>query len=65
MIKDTLPEGLDYVPGTLQVDGKAVTDAVDTDKGQFETGKVTGKLGNVIDTEWYFTQKSSQVNLEK
>ncbi|WP_415869009.1 hypothetical protein [Bacillus mycoides] len=24
-IADTLPEGLEYVPGTLQVDGKTVT----------------------------------------
>lgn len=52
-IADTLPEGLEYVPGTLQVDGKAVTDAVDTDKGQFETGKATGKFGNVTDTNWH------------
>ncbi|OFD77163.1 hypothetical protein BWGOE8_32750 [Bacillus mycoides] len=53
VIEDTLPEGLEYVSGTLQVDGKAVTDAADTDKGQFETGKVTGTLGNVTDTEWH------------
>ncbi|WP_256416318.1 isopeptide-forming domain-containing fimbrial protein, partial [Bacillus cereus] len=53
VIADTLPEGLEYVPGTLQVDGQAVTDAVDTDKGQFETGKVTGKFGDVADTNWH------------
>ncbi|MBH0356861.1 hypothetical protein U9R71_27840 [Bacillus toyonensis] len=33
MVEDILPEGLDYVSGTLQVEGKAVTDAADTDKG--------------------------------
>ncbi|WP_177206888.1 isopeptide-forming domain-containing fimbrial protein [Bacillus sp. 491mf] len=61
VIEDTLPEGLDYVPGTLQVDGKAVTDATDTDKGQFETGKVTGKLGDVTDTEWHAVKFHAKV----
>ncbi|MGG2014611.1 isopeptide-forming domain-containing fimbrial protein [Bacillus sp. S10(2024)] len=53
VIADTLPEGLEYVPGTLQVDGKVVTDAADTDNGQYVNGTVTGKLGNVTDTEWH------------
>ncbi|MED1093953.1 isopeptide-forming domain-containing fimbrial protein [Bacillus paramycoides] len=61
VIEDTLPEGLDYVPGTLQVDGKAVTDAADTDKGQFETGKVTGKLGDVTNTEWHAVKFHAKV----
>ncbi|MBE5107539.1 DUF11 domain-containing protein [Bacillus thuringiensis] len=53
MIEDQLPEGLDYVPGTLQVDGKAVTDADDNDNGHYVQGKVTGKLGDITDTEWH------------
>ncbi|WP_246908667.1 isopeptide-forming domain-containing fimbrial protein, partial [Bacillus mycoides] len=53
VIGDTLPEGLEYVPGTLQVDGKAVTDAEDKDNGQFVKGTLTGKLGDVTDTEWH------------
>ncbi|SDZ13039.1 isopeptide-forming domain-containing fimbrial protein [Bacillus sp. 166amftsu] len=53
VIGDTLPEGLEYVPGTLKVDGHTVTDVVDTDNGQFDAGKVTGKLGDVTDTEWH------------
>ncbi|PEA55619.1 hypothetical protein CON64_06785 [Bacillus pseudomycoides] len=53
VIADTLPEGLEYVPGTLQLDGKTVTDAADQDNGQFVTGKVTGKFGDVTDTNWH------------
>ncbi|MBC2682613.1 isopeptide-forming domain-containing fimbrial protein [Bacillus toyonensis] len=63
VIEDTLPEGLEYVSGTLQVDGKAVTDAADTDKGQFEKGKVTGKLGNVTDTEWHTVVFHAKIKL--
>ncbi|MED1093954.1 isopeptide-forming domain-containing fimbrial protein [Bacillus paramycoides] len=63
VIEDTLPEGLEYVSGILQVDGKAVTDAADTDKGQFETGKVTGKLGNVTDTEWHTVVFHTKIKL--
>lgn len=53
VISDTLPEGLEYVPGTLKIDGQTVTGAVDTDKGEFDAGKVSGKLGDVTDTEWH------------
>ncbi|PEQ65029.1 isopeptide-forming domain-containing fimbrial protein [Bacillus cereus] len=53
VIADTLPEGLEYVPDTLQVDGKTVTDVTDTDNGQVDAGKVNGKLGDVTDTEWH------------
>ena len=28
VIEDSLPNGVDYVPGTIKVDGKGVTDAV-------------------------------------
>ncbi|MBJ8077545.1 isopeptide-forming domain-containing fimbrial protein, partial [Bacillus cereus group sp. N12] len=63
VIEDTLPEGLEYVSGTLQVDGKAVTDAADTDKGQFEKGKVTGKLGNVTDTKWHTVVFHAKIKL--
>ncbi|MGH1047741.1 isopeptide-forming domain-containing fimbrial protein [Bacillus mycoides] len=51
-IVDTLPEGFEYVPGTLQVDGQTLTDTVDTDKGEFEARKAIGKFGDVTNTEW-------------
>ncbi|MFK8884448.1 isopeptide-forming domain-containing fimbrial protein [Bacillus velezensis] len=52
-ILDAMPEGLDYVPGTLKVDGTAVSDAQDDDKGDVTDGKVSGQIGNVSDTEWH------------
>ncbi|KJJ40191.1 hypothetical protein UM89_21465, partial [Bacillus subtilis] len=53
VIADKLPEGLEYVPGTLKVDNKAVSDAQDDDKGDVTEGKVSGQFGDVIDTEWH------------
>ncbi|MEK4444592.1 isopeptide-forming domain-containing fimbrial protein [Bacillus sp. FSL M8-0052] len=52
-ISDAIPEGLEYVPGTLKVDGKAVSDAQDGDKGHYAGGKATGQFGNVTDNEWH------------
>ncbi|PKJ52838.1 hypothetical protein CWE34_25610 [Bacillus sp. SN10] len=52
VIEDQLPEGLEYVPGTLQVNGQSVTDAEGDDTGQYVQGKVTGQLGDITDTEW-------------
>jgi len=49
MISDPLPVGVKYVPGSLTVDGKSVTDAKDQDNGQFVSGTVTGQLGDVTD----------------
>ncbi|MDK2599435.1 hypothetical protein QO179_09185 [Bacillus stercoris] len=52
-ISDTVPEGLDYVPGSLKLDGASVSDDQDNDKGQYTDGKVSGQIGNVTDTEWH------------
>ncbi|MCM3548306.1 isopeptide-forming domain-containing fimbrial protein [Alkalihalobacillus clausii] len=52
-ISDVIPEGLEYVPGTLKVDGQAVTDDEDDDQGHYADGKVVGHFGNVEDTEWH------------
>ncbi|WP_307893403.1 isopeptide-forming domain-containing fimbrial protein [Bacillus swezeyi] len=53
VISDTIPEGLEYVPGTLKVDGTAVSDAQDGDKGHYANGKAAGLFGDVKDTEWH------------
>ncbi|MED0589037.1 isopeptide-forming domain-containing fimbrial protein [Bacillus subtilis] len=53
VIADKLPAGLAYIPGTLKVDNKAVSDARDDDKGDVTDGKVSGQFGNVADTEWH------------
>ncbi|PAD19838.1 isopeptide-forming domain-containing fimbrial protein, partial [Terribacillus saccharophilus] len=44
-ISDTIPEGLEYIAGTLKVDGEAVTDAADEDKGQAVDGDILGAFG--------------------
>ncbi|WP_420885142.1 isopeptide-forming domain-containing fimbrial protein [Bacillus atrophaeus] len=53
VISDSIPEGLEYVPGTLKVDGTAVSDAKDDDQGHSAEGKVTGEFGDVNDTKWH------------
>ncbi|OOC59354.1 hypothetical protein BBD40_27430 [Paenibacillus ihbetae] len=52
-ITDTLPADLEYVPGSLKVDGVAVTDPKDDDAGHSVTGDVYGSFGNVDDTDWH------------
>ncbi|MGO4076350.1 hypothetical protein, partial [Staphylococcus aureus] len=50
---DKLPEGLEYVEGSLKVDGQAVTDAKDDDNGDYTKGTVTGQFGDIKDTDWH------------
>uniref|UniRef100_UPI00403F2DD7 isopeptide-forming domain-containing fimbrial protein n=1 Tax=Paenibacillus sp. FSL W7-1332 TaxID=2921702 RepID=UPI00403F2DD7 len=52
-ITDTLPAGLEYVPGSLKVNGVTVTDPKDDDAGHSVTGDVYGSFGNVKDTDWH------------
>ncbi|KPN13020.1 cell surface protein [Bacillus australimaris] len=53
VISDELPEGLQYVEGSLKVDGQAVTDAKDEDNGDYTKGTVTGRFGQIKDTDWH------------
>ncbi|MGG5180629.1 isopeptide-forming domain-containing fimbrial protein [Bacillus sp. MM09(2025)] len=53
VITDQLPEGLEYVEGSLKVDGQAVTDAKDDDNGHYTKGTVTGQFGDIKDTDWH------------
>lgn len=53
VISDELPKELEYVTGTLKVDGVSVTDNVDSDRGEYANGTVKGKLGTVTDTAWH------------
>ncbi|CAH0119710.1 hypothetical protein PAE9249_02217 [Paenibacillus sp. CECT 9249] len=52
-ITDHLPIGLEYVPGSLRVDGVSVTDAQDGDAGHSVTGQVYGSFGDVWDMNWH------------
>ncbi|SHE14095.1 Uncharacterized protein conserved in bacteria [Chlamydia abortus] len=55
-VSDVVPEGLEYVPGSLMVDGVPVTDTEGDDKGHYASGQVVGKFGSVSDTEWHKVQ---------
>ncbi|MFB6649870.1 isopeptide-forming domain-containing fimbrial protein, partial [Bacillus toyonensis] len=65
VIEDPLPSGVDYVPGTIKVDGKAVTDAVDQDSGHYTTGKVIGNLGDITDTGWHTVTFQAKVKSDQ
>ncbi|WP_313432720.1 isopeptide-forming domain-containing fimbrial protein, partial [Siminovitchia terrae] len=53
VISDKIPEGLEYVAGSLQVDGVSVTDAKDDDNGHAIDGELSGQFGDIEDTEWH------------
>ncbi|MDP4098515.1 isopeptide-forming domain-containing fimbrial protein, partial [Paenibacillus sp. P96] len=55
-ISDVIPSELKYVPGSLTVDGVAVTDAEGDDKGHYVGGEVVGQLGDVPDQNWHTVQ---------
>ncbi len=51
VISDKIPEGLKYITGTLKVDDNPVSD--DDDQGDYSDTKVTGKFGDITDTDWH------------
>lgn len=46
-IADTIPAGTSYRPGTITLDGGALTDGVDADAGNFTGSGIAVTLGNV------------------
>jgi uncharacterized repeat protein (TIGR01451 family) len=46
-LQDDLPDGLDYVAGTLHLMGRAVTDAEDADEGSFVGRRLAVRLAQV------------------
>jgi len=53
VISDKLPAELEYVAGTLKVNGVSVTDNADGDRGEYVNGTVKGSFGTVTDNAWY------------
>ncbi|MBO1006028.1 isopeptide-forming domain-containing fimbrial protein, partial [Pseudogracilibacillus auburnensis] len=53
VISDEIPEGLEYVEGSLEVDRESVTDAEDNDKGHAVDGTVVSNLGDIRDADWH------------
>jgi uncharacterized repeat protein (TIGR01451 family) len=48
VVTDPLPANLSYVPGSLQLDGAALTDATGDDAGSFADGNVAVRIGDRI-----------------
>ena len=46
-VGDTVPDGTTYVPGTITLDGAALTDAADGDAGSFAANRIAVGLGAV------------------
>jgi len=46
-VADPIPPGTTFVPGSLRLDGTALTDAVDTDTGDFDGSAIHVALGDV------------------
>lgn len=46
-INDAIPAGTTYQPGTLTLEGAALTDASDSDAGQFSAAAIAVQLGDV------------------
>lgn len=46
-IADAIPAGSTYEPGTLKLQGAALTDATDSDAGELASGGIAVRLGNV------------------
>src|ERR1051325_5190645 len=47
VVSDELPAGIEYAPGTLRLDERALTDADDADEGKFTEGRVQVTLAEV------------------
>ncbi|HEX8773328.1 MAG TPA: hypothetical protein VF735_06945 [Pyrinomonadaceae bacterium] len=47
VVTDELPAGIEYAPGTLRLDERALTDSDDADEGKFAQGRVQVMLAEV------------------
>ncbi|AIW85909.1 fimbrial isopeptide formation D2 domain protein [Bacillus mycoides] len=50
-IVDKLPSGVEYIAGSLKMNGNSLTDDVDEDAGSYEDNTVKVNFGDVLDTE--------------
>nr|WP_270606251.1 isopeptide-forming domain-containing fimbrial protein [Bacillus mobilis] len=50
-LTDTLPEGIEYVAGSLKVSDSPVTDAIDEDEGSYDNNTFKASFGDVTDTK--------------
>ncbi|MET0373001.1 MAG: isopeptide-forming domain-containing fimbrial protein, partial [Rhizorhabdus sp.] len=45
-ITDAIPDGLDFVPGSMTLDGQLLTDATGDDAGSFDGRAISVRLGD-------------------
>ncbi|WP_410986991.1 isopeptide-forming domain-containing fimbrial protein [Bacillus shihchuchen] len=50
-LTDKLPEGIEYITGSMKLNGNLLTDAVDEDEGSYEDNTIKLNFGDVLDTE--------------
>ncbi|MFC9448824.1 isopeptide-forming domain-containing fimbrial protein [Bacillus cereus] len=50
-LTDKLPEGIEYIAGSMKLNGNLLTDAVDEDEGSYEDNTIKVNFGDVLDTE--------------
>ncbi|MBE7147380.1 isopeptide-forming domain-containing fimbrial protein [Bacillus mycoides] len=50
-IVDKLPNGVEYIAGSMKMNGNSLTDAIDEDAGSYEDHTVKVNVGDVFDTE--------------
>ncbi|GAB6418209.1 hypothetical protein bcgnr5372_15970 [Bacillus luti] len=50
-IADKLPNGVEYITGSMKMNGNSLTDAIDEDAGSYEDHTVKVNIGDVFDTE--------------
>lgn len=50
-LMDKLPEGVEYVAGSMKLNGKLLTDIIDEDEGSYEDNTIKVNFGDVLDTE--------------
>ncbi len=49
VLVDNIPQGMEYVDGSMQLNGVALSDAVDGDEGDFNTTAIRVRLGEISD----------------
>lgn len=61
-LSDPLPAGMAYVPGSLRLDGRAGTDAVDGDLTEVAGNVVRARLGNTTAPATHVLELSAHIN---
>lgn len=46
-LTDKLPEGIEYITGSMKLNGNLLTDAVDEDEGSYEDNTIKVNFGDI------------------